>query len=482
MPQQEQRDEGAQHRQARDKQMAGGIGPRIDELAPGDGDADGMKDYRSQIELSQKLVHALNVHWVPERKAYCRLDHRGDLEDVIRIIVDKSPKGEPVKVVTILARDLHQYMTLAGMALVQYFDVTRYQSGFNGWDVTGKTEYPTPNLFYNRGQASQASYVHGFLISQSPISHTSIVKAFQEEMEGTPKQYVTFKIDDRKNKKLVETSCAPDAITNYFQKSDLPWEISPAFFRAEVLTRYKGDPEKYTLEERSIYCRNAWYLPTFDINEAGQVHTYIGYLAKLPYEEQLYWQSFNVWPNGTISKRAEETDIHGTWSTEYNALALLKYKIEKLNGLSLSWWGIRDASLVDAAHYPMTESPEEWANDILALDQMLIEGFATKPLRELAEKKGAMLESNWQSLRILQAYLEAAGLSTDAAASAVAPFKTLHTLRTHVKGHGAPEKKAEAVSAARTAHGTLRAHFTDLAGQCDRAMNTVCQQLGVDVS
>ena len=45
-----------------------------------------------------------------------------------------------------------------------------------------------------------------------------------------------------------------------------------------------------------------------------------------------------------------------------------------------------------------------------------------------------------------------------------------------------PEKKAEAVSAARTAHGTLRAHFTDLAGQCDRAMNTVCQQLGVDVS
>lgn len=71
---------------------------------------------------------------------------------------------------------------------------------------------------------------------------------------------------------------------------------------AGVLPGGGADPlratRRPTLEERSITCRNAWDLPTFDINEAGQVHTYICYLAKLPYEDQLYWKSFNEWPRG----------------------------------------------------------------------------------------------------------------------------------------------------------------------------------------
>lgn len=443
---------------------------------------DGMKDYRSPVELSQKLVHALHVFWVADRKAFCRLDHKGDLEDVIRIIETKSAGRETVTVVTILTKDLHRYMTLANMVLVQQFDVTRYRSGFCGWDVAGETEYRTPNLFYKHGHSKDASYVHGFLISASPISHESIVQAFREEVEGHPKQYATFKIFDRKNDKQVETSCAPDAISNYYQKNDLPWEVSPAFFRAEVLTRYKGNPEKYTLEERSITCRNAWDLPTFDINEAGQVHTYIGYLAKLPYEEQLYWKSFNEWPKGTISKRAHQTDIEGTWSTDYNPLASLKHKIERLNQLGPHWWKARDDSLIEAARYPMTESREEWANDILALDQLLVEGFVAKALGALADGRGATLDPNWQSLRILRAYLEVAGLSVDEARDTMLPLTTLHTLRSQVKGHGAPDKKAEAVSAARTEHGTLRAHFTHLAGQCDQSTTRICKSLGIDLN
>ncbi len=45
-------------------------------------------------------------------------------------------------------------------------------------------------------------------------------------------------------------STAPGATANYFTESDLPFETTPAFFRPDVLLKYKFDSEKYTLESR----------------------------------------------------------------------------------------------------------------------------------------------------------------------------------------------------------------------------------------
>ena len=47
---------------------------------------DGVQKGESPVELNQKLVHALGLHFVPERNAYSRLDERGDIEDVIRVL------------------------------------------------------------------------------------------------------------------------------------------------------------------------------------------------------------------------------------------------------------------------------------------------------------------------------------------------------------------------------------------------------------
>lgn len=80
-------------------------------------------------------MHCLDIHYVEERKAYCRLDDNGDIEDVIKILSLAIPDQlEGREVVTILRKDLDSYMALAGMALVLKFDFTRYVAGsFNGW-------------------------------------------------------------------------------------------------------------------------------------------------------------------------------------------------------------------------------------------------------------------------------------------------------------------------------------------------------------
>jgi hypothetical protein len=445
---------------------------------------DGVQKGESPIELSQKLVHALDLHFVSERNAYCRLDDRGDIEDVIRVIrtdLGPRPGRESLAVVTILAKELFTYMTLADMALVYFFDFTRFKPGsFNGWGDHPRIDRKAPDLFYHGGSIGNASYVNGRMIVRSTIPLQQLIDEWKEESHPTKKkEYVRFKIFDRKNNVEVETSCAPEFLSNYFEKSDRPWEISPAFFRPDVLHRFKADPEKYSLDDRSISCRNAWYLRSYDINEAGQVHAYIGDLARLPIEEQRYWQSFNEWPKGTISKRAHENDILGEFSSEYDPLYLLKYKIGKLNAAPPEWWQPRSEAHMDAARYPATDSTLEWANEIMAFDQLLIEGFEIKPLRKMLEAKGKKGEANWASLRVIGEILVASGQTVDDAKSILTPLSRLHALRSILKAHSSVEDKDKEERHARATHGTLRAHFKDLASQCDKSFDTILLALGV---
>ena len=275
------------------------------------------------IELSQKLVHSLDLYFVPERNAYCRLDSRGDIEDVIKIIrLNQDSDWDSIDVVTIQREELDKFMALSKTCLVLRFDFTRVRWGsFAGWGEIGRYSKSDVDLYYHGGGNRQGSYCNGVTVVRPQVTVADLVRKWKAEDDHSKRKYATFKIYDRKNGVNVETSCAPECLANYFQESDLPWEISPAFFHPEVLHRFKADPEKYTLEDRSISCRNAWYLKTYDINEAGQIHTYIGYLADLPYEEQVYWQSFNEWPKGSISKRAFQTDIVGEWYLEHERLA-----------------------------------------------------------------------------------------------------------------------------------------------------------------
>ncbi|EPA8712714.1 hypothetical protein ACQ7UW_004785, partial [Escherichia coli] len=383
----------------------------------------GVEEGRTPIELSQKLVHSLGLYYLPERNAYCRLDDRGDIEDVIRIINKNiSSPFKYLDIVTIKRKDLDTFMALSKTCLVLKFDFTRVRWGnFAGWGNINRYTKDEGDLFYHGGINVEASYCNGVMIIRPQVTVRSLVKAWKDEDNPSKRKYATFKIYDRKNSCNVETSCGPDSISNYFQENKLPWEVSPAFFRAEVLHRFKADPEKYTLEERSIACRNAWYLKSYDINEAGQVHVYIGDLARLPYEEQLYWQAFNEWPKGTISKRAFQTDIVGEWYLSYEPLLALKHKISLMDKNPPIWWKPRGTVLSDAVQYPATDSIKEWGDEILALDQYLVEGFLPKPLSEIAKYEGRTIEPKWGSLRILQEALIAKSATVDEAKMLVQP-------------------------------------------------------------
>jgi hypothetical protein len=181
----------------------------------------GVQKTRAPIELSEKLVHCLDVYYLPERRAYCQLDKNGDIEDVIRVMAMQLPGSDELcEVVTILRKDLDAYMALAGMVLVLKFDFTRFRPrAFNGWDERQRFNRDEVDLFFHGGGTANASYVNGAMIVRSQVSVAALEEEWRKEFSGDEeKQYAVFKIYDRKNNREVETSCSPKHIVSYFRE------------------------------------------------------------------------------------------------------------------------------------------------------------------------------------------------------------------------------------------------------------------------
>jgi hypothetical protein len=444
----------------------------------------GVQKGPTPIEMSQKLVHALDLHYLPDRDAYCRLNKQGDVEDVISVLRERGEtEWGDLTAVTMQSKDLHEYMAVTNTVLFVRFDFTRFApAGFSSWSDE-RSVVDEADVHYNTCRMEEhASFANGYIIIRPQTTVEDLIEDWRNEFEGGGKKYATFKFYDRKNSRLVETPCGPGYHVSYFEQSHLPWDISPVFFRPEVLHRFKADPEKYSLNDRSISCRNAWHLDTYDINEAGQVHTYLIYLSRLPYEEQLYWQAFNEWPKADISKRAFTTDIKGEWTTDHDPLLSIKLLVQNLNEQAPGWWKTRAQELQDAARYPATDSVSEWGDEILALDHLIVEGFAIKGLRALAEDNRVAVEKEWGSLKVLEVVLAAMGMGADFLAMTMEPLRELHSLRNPAKAHGDPEGRAKRVSEARKAHHSLRNHFTNLASRCDVALKLAAQTLGAKAS
>lgn len=172
-----------------------------------------------------------------------------------------------------------------------------------------------------------------------------------------------------------------------------------------------------------------------------------------------------------------ETDFNGNFSSEPDPLENVKHEISKLDALQPFYWKPRGEALRRAVHYPLTASVEEWSNAILALDQLVVEGFETKPLRRRLTEAKRPLDKQWGTLKLLQEVLLAGGLDEDEATEIMSPLRTTHELRSKTKGHAAESEKAALVKKAKTDHGSLPAHFRALVTSVEESFDRLIEIL-----
>lgn len=440
---------------------------------------EGAEENKSYFELNQKISHLLGIHHIPERDAWCKLDKFGDIEDIVKITkINKLPNNKSGKIISIKKEVLGEYAGFENLSLLRMYDFTRYKSdNFYGWENDNKPTNFTDNnsIFGNLVVVpGVGSYSKGFQITHIGISKDQVVR----NIWGGPtsdenKQYATFIAHDWKNKRISEISCDPTCLSNYFIESELPFGTTPAFFKPEVLSKYKSDREKYHLTDRSISSRGSWHLETFDVNSAGQVHTYLIYLGRLPYEEQLHWKQFNEKPKAPLSKRAITTDFDGQFYEEYDPLPSLKGKLEDLHRMNLGWWTLRNDNTLRKVHYPYTASRDEWAEEILNLDQLLIEGFEEKWLRNKVKELGRNPEKELRALKLIEECLIALGFEEDHAHQIMSHFHLVHNLRSILKGHTWGGEAEKVRKDALKDFGSFRNHFAQLCTDCDESIEII---------
>ena len=444
----------------------------------GDGDAP------TRTEINQRLVHCLELFYVEERGAFCRLDENGDFEEVIRIIRVDIDGFRPNTVVAIRRQALHEYAVLANMAIVTHFDFNRYGSGHDHWSNANRFKKDSDrHLFYEGGvqrEGGMGSFVIGKHIVIPSIERSEIARRLVAgDQGGSDQGYVDFKFKELKSGKVMRASCEPSKLSSYFQpESELPHQLSAAFFRAEVLSKYKADTEKYRFTDHGeIYCRDSWRLRSHYVNDADQVHAYLVDLNKLPYQEQIYWLAFNEEPKGGLARRAIVNDFEGEVDQDYDPIHSLKLRVEELDSDPPCWWKPRGDELRRVIHPPVTDSVDGWAEAILSLDKLIVEGLITKALRGRLEGLGGSFEKNWGSLKLLQECLIGQGMSEDEANELVGPLKLLHRLRTVLKGHAALRARNEEAKNARKEFGSFRNQYQELVADCDSAFASITSLL-----
>ena len=441
---------------------------------------EGCVGNKRYFEILQRFLQISGLHYLAERRAGCRLDRHGDVEDVIRIIEVPVEAGQMFggTIVTVTREVLDRYATLTDTTIVRTFDFTRVSLlPFGGWrDSHDASVTQMDDLFFRTHiESGNASYIRGCQVVPSRASKEDIMEKFYPGSQKDT-QYATFIAHDLKNQTVMEISCAPGATANYFTQSDLPFELSPAFFRPEVLSKYKADSEKYRLDERTISCRGTWSLQNYDVNEAGQVHTYLVYLRHLPYEEQLYWKAYNEAPKGTISHRAFVTDFEGCWWRLYDPLESVKERVRKLRDERVPWWTLSSEDAIDRSHYPITASPDEWANEILHLDQLIVEPFEKAWFKGELLQLGKTPDPKVGSLVLTEECLGGWGQDPDDAKKILVPLRTLHELRSKLKGHAVGKStQTQLRQQALNEHRSYKDHFRVLCRECDESLRKITE-------
>ena len=434
---------------------------------------DGVPECSYYMEILQKFSHVFDLHYMEGRKRWCRLDGRGDIEPVVEEVdfsSDDSGSGndeEGGRAVLFDRGCLEEYAAMTGTVLVRMFDCGRGSTGGISKYESGEIRSPETGIFYRCGVAKDpdASYTKGIQIVRVAISQEEVAERFRKRRG----------FDDEPHR---EKFIASSGFRDYERTEEIPCDcqsLKSAFFRPEVLSRYKADPEKYSFEELSIDCRNAWHLEFYDINEAGQVHCFLKHLIHLPKEEQLYWKGFNEKPKAPISDRAKNTGFLGTPDSEYNPLRSVK---NKLRYLQCPWWKMRSLNALGRAQYPIPKLKEDWKKEITHLYQLIVEGFEGKWLRKEAQRLGRSPEANFGSLKLIEECLAGLDFEEEDAHSIVAPFVELRYMRNKLTAHAEGEEALSLTKKAMKDHSGYRAHYSDLAARCDESLEKLVEAFG----
>lgn len=257
-------------------------------------------------------------------------------------------------------------------------------------------------------------------------------------------RYVSYWIKDTQ-KNIVEYTCEPRMLNNICvnDKPNLPFDITPVFFKREVLSKYHHSPHKYSVSDGHIHLLEEGVYLRIDTDIPDYVAVLLVDLSYLDYEEQLYWRSYNIKPNDSthISIAAYNRWYEGKFaqSSAPDVMLVNKYTLfYRLWNEQIGWHLFKEnpddeKSVLYLLHLLTDENNEkEFYEQILVVTKLFVDSLNVKQFPELEEKEN-------KSLNRFNSYLKQYNVD---ASGAIEFLRNIQRLRSTRSAHsGKVEKK-----------------------------------------
>lgn len=395
----------------------------------------GVKPAYQEIAEEFRLFH--NLYHDTRSNRYTRITDSGEEEDVVVC----SPNLIEAKL-----KPLKQFLAVKKAHLAVFFSIDRYSVGT--LEELGlksdSQDVKTSDLRYRFSVGVPHSLIPGYkgrsfsslfgkkLIKGVPLNKCGIWP-FEEK-----KKFEEFIIGTDSNGDPVLQSCDPDELANYFGRNKgAPHYLTPVHFKREVLQKYYDNPSRYSIGDNYLRCRGLWIL-RIDNNRDKGVVVFLGDLGRdLPEEEQLYWKSFNVIGDGTLSETTFRRSFLGEWADPEKADLVFKVTFEEFQvkwEKKFSWPLFKPLREEDTHNFqvlrvPLTDEQHEFDIQVGALAKVLIDSVNDEEI--VKRLPPGTVED--KRLNRLQLYLESLGL-TDCAPH-VTFLRELYGLRSTGVGH-----------------------------------------------
>jgi len=367
--------------------------------------------WRSYHELCEEFRHFHNLAEDHQRGILLDFDDSGYEIEVARI-TDSEVK--------INRNYLQKFLAATQLYLAVYFDSVRY-SKIPLKDIPKQNrlvEHRDDRCCY-RLSIDECNYIHGYktlsrLIGKVIIAPPPFQEVVRELYEDKVEAEVSFIIGVDASGKPIEYTSNPEKLSNYFGANPgAPHYLTPVYFKREVLSRYYADPKRYSVEDGLLRCLHLWALQ-IDNDHPTHVVVFLGDLGRdLPYNERLYWRSFNVPPpiDAGISETCFQRSFRAQFAEPKSVDLVFRQEYQQLND---AWhekmgWPLfleldqEDRYILQAIRIPITESPSELEQQVMWLAKLLVDSLNE---RELEKAIGDRFVPGLKGIQKLNLFLE----------------------------------------------------------------------------
>lgn len=336
---------------------------------------------KSYVEVSEEFRHFHNLFEERDNGVFIKIKDNGDEEEIVTI---------DNEIVRIQVKAIKQFLALKDMSLAVYFTIDCHT-------VETLQELGIEEDTINKGNTEIIYYflVKNWRFSDEYKTHSRlmgkrIIPGYSKNNSGMwpyvdNKKYIEFITGINEKGEINTYTSNPDELANYFGANpQAPHFLTAIAFNREVLKKYLGQPEKYSVEDGYLRCGGLWGVPIDNNHQEAVIVVFLGDLGRLPYEEQLYWRSFNLTSKGKTSEVNFKRSFLAEFTEPTNIDLVLKSNYQKLqnNWLSYFGWNLYDPLTAGDQHYfetlriPLTNDQAEFDKQILAMAKLFVDAIS----------------------------------------------------------------------------------------------------------